>query len=188
MPAWFKSYPQPKPLARASEAQSAGVPLRIDFRLGTSTLPMSLLGQIAIGDALLIQRPAQIAMVGEKPLCRFHFEGAEIMLDRQFETYEENLLQENEDGDEIYDEAEPHSDDSFRLDELPVVVEFILHRETMCFSDLRELYTGSVLTAQPDAASKVKIRANGRLVATGQLVQVGEQLAVQVQTVHFASK
>ncbi|KVN98518.1 hypothetical protein WJ69_34240 [Burkholderia ubonensis] len=192
MRSWYRGYPQPDLSKHEYDDPRGKLPLSIDFRLGTSTASFRLLKTIETGDVLLIQRSDPVAMIGGKPLCRFNYEGEKIMLEYQLDEFDDSALQ-TEENDDATQGDEPRTDElrddePFKIDELPVLVEFLLHKETMCFSDLRQLYPGSVLSASAEAASKIKIRANGRLVATGQLVQVGEQLAVQVQSVHFASK
>jgi type III secretion protein Q len=185
LPAWFRSFPIPE--QRASPLL-AKLPVTVRFRLGTSSIARSLLETIEIGDALLIQRNEQIATVNGKPLCRYHYRLEEIMLERQFDGFEPDSLEPNGDGYGEERTEDTDLDDDFKIDDLPVRLEFVLHDATMRFADLSQLYTGALLNIESSATSNVKVRANGRLVATGELVEVGEQLAVQLLSVRFAAK
>lgn len=183
--AWFVNFPQPRLPAPELDDPYGELPVTVSYRIGWSTMPFALWSGIASGDALLIQHPDWVATVGNKPLCPFRYEGEQIMLEQEFE----NDAMDGHDSPHLSQDsdASPY-DDSFNIHDIPVQIEFVLHDTTMRFADLSQLYPGSVLTMNDDVAEKVRIRANGRLLATGQLIQVGEQLAVQVKSVNFASK
>lgn len=191
LPTYFRDFPAPSGLVCAPQADAcAAIPVTLRFRAGTSLLPAHLLSRIAIGDALLIQRAEPIVTIGGKPLFRFQQEGEEIVLDEQFDQYEEDYLSDTDDDTEHQtDTAEETASDAepFSADALPVRLEFVLQEQSLSFADLAHLRPGVVLPMQTNAAANVKVRANGRLVATGELIQVGEQLAVQVQSVRLTS-
>lgn len=183
--AWFLDFPRPRLPAPGLDDPYMQALVTVSCRIGWSTMPFALWSGIASGDALLIQHPDWVATVGGKPLCRFQYEGEQIMLEHQFEN---DALDGHDLAHLSQDSDVSQYDDSFKIHDIPVQIEFVLHDTTMRFADLSQLYPGSVLNMNDDAAANVRIRANGRLLATGQLIQVGEQLAVQVKSVNFSSK
>ncbi len=57
----------------------------------------------------------------------------------------------------------------------------------MMVKDIARLHPGAMMSLKPNAAMEIAIRANGRLFGTGELVQVGEQLAIEIKTLLSAS-
>jgi len=61
---------------------------------------------------------------------------------------------------------------------LPVTLEVILSRVPQTVGDLAKLVPGTVFPLPADAWMRLQLRTHGQTIATGELVQVGEQLGV----------
>jgi type III secretion protein Q len=185
-PVLFREFPVVAPSDAGSAAAHAGaLPLVMRFCIGASFAPMSLLSGLVPGDALVVQSRRHVVKVGGKPLCGFQYEGMDIMLNEQ-------IYDEDEDNwdEQAYADAAPGdrpAPPAFELDALPVKLEFVLQEEQVTVAELARVHAGIVLPMREGAVGNVAIRANGRWLGTGELIQVGEQLAVEVRSVRLAS-
>ncbi len=66
------------------------------------------------------------------------------------------------------------------VDTLPITLTFEIGRMTLPLSSLTTLQVGDVLNAEFAASPEIGIRAQGRLIAAGKLVQIGENLGAKV--------
>ncbi|MFO1349157.1 MAG: FliM/FliN family flagellar motor switch protein [Gammaproteobacteria bacterium] len=67
-----------------------------------------------------------------------------------------------------------------QLDELPVTVTFDLGETTLALREVKGLQPGYAFALAQGMDKPVTLRANGRAIGAGQLIQVGEQLGVRV--------
>ena len=83
--------------------------------------------------------------------------------------------------DELLDDL-PHAgfDAADPLDDLPVVLSFELGTLELSLIDLKDLAPGRVLTMQRSLPPQVTVRAGGRHIATGELVEVDGRLGVEI--------
>ena len=72
----------------------------------------------------------------------------------------------------------------FPLGELPVRLDFKLDSKTLTLDTFSRLGGGSVLELDFDLTSALSIEANGTPVGTGQLVQIGDSVGLQIQKWH----
>lgn len=201
--ALFRAFPLVTPPCELGGAVSvAGLPVALRFRIGTSTVPFVSLAGIEPGDVLIIRSPRNVAEVGGKPFCGFKHEGMDIMLNEEIDEapdWDDDGLDEamNEEdaryaqarGDDTpakSDDATQGLDAKFDVGNVPVKLEFVLHEEPMTVDELARLHTGAVLQMRKGTQTNVAVRANGLLIAKGELVQVGEHLAVELKTVRLA--
>jgi type III secretion protein Q len=185
-PVLFREFPAVAPSrAGSSETHAGSLPLVMRFCIGTSIAPLSLLSAIGPGDALVIQSHRQVVRVGGKPLCSFQYEGMDIMLNEQIYDEDEDNWDEPAHADAAPDEA--GAPPAFEVDALPIKLEFVLQEEQVTVAELAQVHAGVVLPMREGAVGNVAIRANGRLLGTGELIQVGEQLAVEVRSVRLAA-
>ncbi|KVD78014.1 hypothetical protein WS62_29765 [Burkholderia sp. ABCPW 14] len=185
--ALFGEYPEVGvALSSGKKTEIDALPIALQFCIGTTHMPLAMLRRIEPGDVMLIETPRSIVHVGASPLCGFQYEGNYIMLNERIEN-EDDLDTESNLGHEgelsgLESNAEP-----FDIDALPVSIEFVLQREQVTVGDLGRFHAGTVLPLRSDAVGDVAIRVNGRVFGCGELIQVGERLAVEVKTVRFAS-
>jgi type III secretion protein Q len=69
------------------------------------------------------------------------------------------------------------------LGSLSITLDVVLAHLPMTLSNLERLGKGSVLELPPSAPMNVRVRDAGRLLAVGELVQIGDQLGIQLRTV-----
>lgn len=69
------------------------------------------------------------------------------------------------------------------LAELPLRLEFILQQSTVSVSQLGDLYLGQLLPLIPNAEKLIEVKANGVLIARGELVQVDGRLGVELSEI-----
>lgn len=62
-------------------------------------------------------------------------------------------------------------------------LEFVLHEQCISLAELAALIEGQVLALAPSVLGHIEVRANGRMLARGELVQLGESLGVELQQI-----
>jgi type III secretion protein Q len=76
--------------------------------------------------------------------------------------------------------AETEQPVSADLNHLPVRLEFVLATHDITLGELAAFVTGQAIPLATDAAHRIEVRANGKMVARGELVQLDEQLGVEL--------
>jgi type III secretion protein Q len=66
------------------------------------------------------------------------------------------------------------------LDELPITLSFDLGRQTLPYKEIKMLQPGYTFELAKTQEKPVNLRANGRTIGKGELVQVGDYLGVRV--------
>jgi type III secretion protein Q len=166
----------PGPLARAN----VRVPLRAE--IGVTTLSNEQLRGLAPGDALLLDdcwigpdRELWLRHAGWGVKVRA--EGAHLEVTEPFCSLEGMM-------DDDYDD--PDIDDDFadgepaEIDALPVRLHFDIGHRTIPLGELCQLQVGQVLELARPLSQAVNIRANGALVGTGELLEIGGRIAVSI--------
>ncbi|KVD73622.1 type III secretion system protein [Burkholderia sp. ABCPW 14] len=179
--ALFRAFPDEAPATRAV-ADVGAVPLVMRFAIGTARLPLALLPAVALGDVLLVRAPRNVVRIGAHALCEFCWEGENIMLNEPLSEDAIDDLHDERATAEAPQDAPPRT---FDIDALPVTLEFVLQDERVTVAQLASCHPGLVLPLR-GAPGEVTIRANGRPFGCGELIQVGEQLAVEVKALWLA--
>ncbi|WP_440029659.1 YscQ/HrcQ family type III secretion apparatus protein [Chromobacterium amazonense] len=136
-------------------------PLR--FVVGDSRVSQGLLGRVACGDVLLVREPASVVRCHDQTLG-------------SYQIIEEGIAMEWQEQQDVQDEIVAVQ----QLGQLPVQLEFVLHRNRLTLAELRAMCQGQLLPLPVDAEQRVEVRANGALIGRGELVQLGSQLGVEV--------
>lgn len=66
---------------------------------------------------------------------------------------------------------------------LPVKVEFVLQEITLTVAQLNELVSTQILPVELSALSQIEVRVDGRIIAIGELVQLGDRLGVELREI-----
>lgn len=187
IPAFFADFPPLPPVGRLP-AWLGALPTVMGFCLGRSTAPLFLLAEIAVGDVLLVQSPGLMATVGGTPFCRFSYERKHIMLDTQIDALEcQGPGSMPSGGPAPASSARPVGESPcFTVGDIPVTLEFLLQEERLMVAELAALHPGAVLSLHDKVVEHIVIRVNGQLLGHGELVQVGERLAVEVKSMNLA--
>jgi len=174
----FRRFPVALPVSTAA-TRFGDLTLIMRFVIGTACVPLALVPRIAPGDALLIRARRFEVRVGAKRLCGFQCKGTDIMLNDW-----------NHDGEAHASDPKPIVDNDivgvrpepFDVSSLPVTLEFALREEPMTVAEVAGLHAGSVIPLR-GPVGEVTVRVNGRAFGVGELIQVGERLAVEITAI-----
>lgn len=139
-------------------------PLR--FVIGSSQIRQRLLEQIGFGDVLLIRTAVSEVRCFSKKLG-------------YFQRYEEGIVMESQELQESTD-IQNEVETIHNIAQLPVRMEFVLHRTQLSLSELQRIYQGELLPLPTDVERHVEIRVNEALLGYGELVQMDNMLGVEV--------
>ncbi|WP_322784188.1 FliM/FliN family flagellar motor switch protein [Pseudomonas sp. PCH199] len=81
-------------------------------------------------------------------------------------------------------DANQESGPDVDLGSLPVRLEFVLATHEIDLATLSQIIEGQLIPLAGDAARHIEVRANGKPVARGELVQLDEQLGVELLEVY----
>lgn len=154
------------------------LPLRCRLVFGATTLPADEMGTLAAGDVLLIAR-CELQPLDDgghalwlQPLpgagLRVALRGAQVEVLEPWKTLMTAETQAAA-GDEPVD-----------LDAVPVLLTFDLGETTLPLAELKRLQPGQVFDLGRPLTGAVRVRANGALVAEGELVEIDGHLGVSV--------
>ncbi|WP_413735591.1 type III secretion system cytoplasmic ring protein SctQ [Sodalis sp. RH21] len=152
------------------------IPLAVKWVIGTSRLPAGLAARLAVGDVMLITRADRQVICQGKIIGQFFQNEEMIMMDEHYEEYD--LPEEDEPGNP------GPAGMSDALSPVPLKLEFILQRRYLAIGEIQQLFAGKVLEMDPASEKKIEIRANGALLARGELVQLEDRLGVEVMELY----
>lgn len=162
---WVMEGPsQRKPPPRPLQSWSQAVSQVLRIVLGSSELDRLPHRQLAKGDVLVIAEQTRQLFMADRCVGQFTFvkEGLHMQL-----TPPDN----------------PSPSVPGVLSELPVKLEFVLGEVTLSMAQLNEFIERQVLPLESTAASNVEVRAGGKCIAVGELVQLGDRLGVELREV-----
>ncbi|MBS0846924.1 FliM/FliN family flagellar motor switch protein [Citrobacter sp. JGM124] len=150
------------------------LPLTLNYVLGTSKIPLSVLTKLISGDLLLIKKQQCSLDIGGKKLFTFNYQGNEGII----------VTQSN-----IVNVQPSRGEEEHLLDwtNLPVDLEFVLDSHVITLGDLNNITAGSMLPVSTDAEQKIKIYLNRKFFATGELVALESGgLAVEINQINMS--
>ncbi|WP_032114426.1 FliM/FliN family flagellar motor switch protein [Candidatus Arsenophonus nilaparvatae] len=158
--------------ASLKENGYANLPLQVRFSIGHSRLKQQLFRTLQTGDILLLQQSKTSLSVETLPLFHYTWQPkGNIML-------EQPIVSDQDDQN-----ASPESSATiFDLNQLPLKVDFILQHQTFSLNTIKSWQSGTQLILNSDAHCAIALEINGQPFAKGELIQVGEQLAVELHT------
>ncbi|MFB9085430.1 type III secretion system protein [Erwinia tracheiphila] len=115
----------------------------LQYILGRSQLPLSMLVDVGVGDLILITHYSPFLAIGKRRLFTFIYHQYQEVIVEQ-ECYEND--QERRAEEEI----------SFQWTQLPVDIEFVLDDNTVTLEDLENIVPGVVLPLSPSAERGLK--------------------------------
>lgn len=145
-----------------------GLPMHLLLILGTSHLSLADRLRLADGDVLRIQEQTRHCLLADRCLGVFTF------------TQEGLYMQPSDASPEG---VEPPTVD-IDLGTLPVRLEFVLATHQVDLATLAQIIAGQLIPLAQDAAQHIEVRANGKPVAQGELVQLDGQLGVELLKVY----
>ncbi|MDF9777801.1 FliM/FliN family flagellar motor switch protein [Pseudomonas baetica] len=165
---WLTRLPPARAASRPLDADSwlSDLPLRLELMLGSSHLRHGI--RLKAGDVLRIIQRSQRCYLGHQCLGAFTFTEQGI-----------HMLSTATDAQSTAD-----SDPDFDLGALPVRLEFLLATREIDLATLSRIIAGQLIPLADNAVRHIEVRANGKPVARGELVQLQEQLAVELLEVY----
>lgn len=146
------------------------LPLCLELMLGVSHLRHASRIRLSEGDVLRITQRTQQCRLADRYLGVFTF------------TEEGLHMQSTVADDNQQNTPDPGAD--VDLGSLPVRLEFVLSIHEIDLATLSQIIDGQLIPLADDAAWHIEIRANGKRVARGELVQLDEQLGVELLEVY----
>lgn len=165
---WLTRLPPARAASRPLDADSwlSDLPLRLELMLGASHLRHGI--RLKAGDVLRIIQRSQRCCLGHQCLGAF--------------TITEQGVHMLSTATDAQGTTDPDPD--FDLGALPVRLEFLLATREIDLATLSQIIAGQLIPLSDDAARHIEVRANGKPVARGELVQLQEQLAVELLEVY----
>lgn len=167
--------PPPSAESNPLPAWLSDFPLPVSMVVGKGRLQPGERECLATGDVLVITERTQHLSMAERRIGSF------TLTEEGFHV-EFNASHLPTQGSAQRREPAPATQGRDVLRELPVELEFVL-QETVChLSELSNLQSGQVLALQAGAQTSVQVRANGQVLAVGELVQWEGGLGVELHT------
>jgi len=144
------------------------LPMRLTLILGASGLSLADRIRLAEGDVLRIHQQTRHCRLAGRCLGVFTF------------THEGLHMQPSDACPEDTQQTKATVD----LGTLPVRLEFVLAVHEIDLAALAQVIDGQLIPLAEDAAQQIEVRANGKRVARGELVQLDGQLGVELLNVY----
>lgn len=157
------------------------MPMLLRAAIGSAVLTQAELRALNPGDAIVLAHSfvdddGQIWLGAGGFGLRARAEGSRLVVTQTLHLTEAHMQDD-------LDETDPDSlrgDEALALDALPVRLQFDLGQRTMPLAQLGELQVGQVLDLGRPLSQAVNIRANGALIGTGELMEIGGRIAVGI--------
>ena len=173
-PVWIERVGWRLPATRAH--LRGDIALYVDLQLGAVRLSTRQLRRLRRGDIVQLPMPVPRAYCAAHPLFDFHLHPDSI-------TVSDLALSD----DTTPSPHSLHADDDAPcvrdLADLPLTLQVQLGELSLSVAELSTLTAGSVLPLPADAYRRLQLRYGGQRVATGELVQIGDALGVQLTQV-----
>jgi type III secretion protein Q len=161
--------------AASSVELPAALSLPVIFRIGRLALPLRRVRRLRAGDIVLVPFHRTQAWLGPRCLFEFEIQQEAIIVNALYETEDDQL------DSEFTHRGEARLE-SIELASLPIALDITLCQLSLSLAELAELRVGSVLNLPEQAYRRVKLQHQGHTLATGELVQIGDTLGVQINT------
>ncbi|OUJ03603.1 type III secretion system cytoplasmic ring protein SctQ [Acetobacter cibinongensis] len=164
------------------------VSLSLAVRIGTTTLPLSVLSSLNAGDVVLLEQgsPAQaMVLVEQAAYARAHWaeaqgwvlESAIIYPDKKERPMPDTVHERNSGG------AQAITGEATSEDALPITISFEMGQQTITLAELRALGPGSVLVGTDPVKAPVRLCVGGQPIGVGELVDVEGTAGVRVMRI-----
>ncbi|HIE5094883.1 type III secretion system cytoplasmic ring protein SctQ [Stenotrophomonas maltophilia] len=169
---------QPSAAAAPSASLRRDLPLQLDLHIARLSLPVARLRALRSGAVLLLAPMAAVARVGRAALCTFEFTLETFTVNDTLDFLEDDEAAASVPAEPLPAEATDAIAPALDTARLPVTLEVVLCQMPLTVGDLDALQPGALFNLPHDAWKQIQLRVNGQRIASGELVQVGEQLGV----------
>lgn len=178
-PVWIEHMDWTLPFTREPLALSADLRLLVRLQLGRLRIAGRRMRRLRCGDILLLRNPAPRAWRGDRALFDFNLHPESIIV---------HTISPFDDTAAIGSgQAGGNPDAMPDLADIPLNLDVSLGELHLCLGELSTLQAGTVLPLPEQAYQRVQLLHGSQLVATGELVQVGDRLGVQLTRVAVRS-
>ncbi|PAM64663.1 hypothetical protein CEK00_09515 [Stenotrophomonas maltophilia] len=174
--AWIESIHSARGQANEVAAPGAVAGVTLELRLAPLTLSREAAAGLGCNDVLRL---------GALPACGSVWVGAHLLHTFIFKDKHVEI-DSNLPSHSLLAQPGPH-DDASSLGSLCITLDVVLAHVPITLNSLQGLGKGSVLELPPSAQFNVRVRDAGRLLAIGELVQIGDQLGVQLRSMATSS-
>lgn len=167
---WITGLPRPRENTNPVPSHSwlNDLPLRLVLTLGSSKLEVARLVRLQAGDVLRIMQLTRQCWLADRCVGHFTFT-------------QEGLYMQSTEADAV---PAPEHGAVMDLGSLPATLEFVLASHDIDLGTLSGYVDGQLIPLAADAALRIEVRANGKRVARGELVQLDEGLGVELLEVY----
>ncbi|OAT44963.1 hypothetical protein M997_3329 [Proteus hauseri ATCC 700826] len=145
------------------------------FNFGYSKISISLLRTLSLGDIFLIDNVSLLLFIGEKKWMGFKWKGEDIVeLNKLSDDLE---IEEKTNIEEVSQEKK----DLKSIGTIPVTVSFLLASKVLLIEEIESLVAGQQISLPENTSRNITLTVNGTPIAQGELIQVGERFAVEIQ-------
>ncbi|WP_165488538.1 MULTISPECIES: FliM/FliN family flagellar motor switch protein [Dyella] len=144
------------------------LPLEVTWELARLRVSARLLERMRVGDVLLCQSLTYTAYVEGTPVFRYSLQEHIVTIETSAQTVGTVAL------------PDIPLNEMVELKDLPVDVSVVLCRKAYTLEELAGWGEGASIVLPQDVHCDVELVVNGRCMAHGELVQVGDRLAVQI--------
>ncbi len=165
------------------------VPVRLSLDVGWTDLSFATFRQlekrdlILLDDCWVVPDGRIFLRAGRQVGLPAEIEGARIVITGQLEE----IMYDDADDDQD-DDNDNESETEKTLDGIQMRISFDLGQRSMTLGELRKLSPGYVFELGRPVRSAVNIRANGKLIGEGELVDVDGQIAVSILNLSLAAE
>lgn len=155
------------------------------FQLGNSKISVSLLKTLSLGDIVLIDSIDSSLIIGEKKWMRYQWQEGEntVVLDEKLPT---NEVEKEASIDDIdTNTATQENEDLKSIGTIPITLSFLLASKVLSIEEIEKLAPGQQIILPDNASRQITLVVNGVAIAQGELIKVGERLAVEIQRSHL---
>lgn len=162
------------------------LPVTLRFEIGCSTLPVAVLASLALHDVVLVDHgwvgQDDTLWLGQGAVgLRVRYEDTRLCVTQTLFRRDMTMPASDTTTQIQDDDAEPAS-----IDSIPVHLVFDLGERSMTLGELKALQVGQLLELDRPLGTLVNLRANGRLIGTGELVEIDGRLGVSIATLAAA--
>lgn len=167
--------------ATAGPAAPHSIPMLLRAEIGSATLTQAELRSLNPGDAIVLRHSfvddaGQLWLGANGWGLRVRADGDQLTVTEPLHMMEMHMRDEQDD----LERDDPRGDEPVPLDALPVRLLFDLGQRTMPMAEVGELQVGQVVDLGRPLSQAVNIRANGALIGTGELMEIGGRIAVGI--------
>jgi type III secretion protein Q len=162
------------------------LPLIIFFEVGYTSISMAELAGISLFDIILMDFNSSLQEMKLKIRVgpEFFYDGridstGKIIVEEKSVPFTEKNMEENE----FLKEDEQVSEQTMKIQEIPVQLVFQMGETQLTYGELSRIQPGYIFETRINPEKPVTIKANGKPIGEGELVEIGGRIGLRVLTI-----